>query len=78
MTTMLEEFTTEEQRSVMRFLSAKGTRCKEYSQRSVCHVKVFHLGGKQFADEEVEMEVQKWLRQQSKDICAAGIDTLVK
>jgi hypothetical protein len=29
-------------------------------------------------DEEVEMEVQKWLRQQSKDISAVGFDALVK
>jgi hypothetical protein len=27
---------------------------------------------------EVEMEVWKWLRQQPKDFCAAGFDTLVK
>jgi hypothetical protein len=29
-------------------------------------------------DEEVETEVRKWLRQQSKDFYAAGIDELVK
>jgi hypothetical protein len=29
-------------------------------------------------DEEVETEVRKWLRQQSKDIYAAGFETLVK
>jgi hypothetical protein len=35
--------------------------------------------GKYFADdEEVETEVQKWLRQQSKDFYAAGFDALVK
>jgi hypothetical protein len=62
----------------VRFLSAKGIRCKGYSQRSVCHVKLFHLGGNQFADEEVEMEAQKWPRQESKDICATDFDTLVK
>jgi hypothetical protein len=34
---------------------------------SVCRVKRFSLGGKRFADEgEVEMEVRKWLIQQSK------------
>jgi hypothetical protein len=34
---------------------------------------------KRFADdEEVETEVRKWLRQQSKDFCAAGFDALVK
>jgi hypothetical protein len=31
------------------------------------------LGGRCFADEEVETEVQRWLRQQSKDFCAAGL-----
>jgi hypothetical protein len=32
---------------------------------SVCHIKLFHLGGKYFTDDEqVEMEMQKWLRQQ--------------
>jgi histone-lysine N-methyltransferase SETMAR len=37
------------------------------------------LGGKRFADyEEVETEVWKWLRQQSKDFCAAGSEALVK
>jgi hypothetical protein len=29
-------------------------------------------------DDEVEMEVWKWLRQQSKDFYAAGFDALVK
>jgi hypothetical protein len=34
---------------------------------------------KRFADdEEVEMEVRKWLRQQSKDFYAADFDALVK
>jgi hypothetical protein len=34
---------------------------------SVCPVKRFHLGGKRLADDgEIEAEVQKWLRQQSK------------
>jgi hypothetical protein len=45
----------------------------------VCHVKRFHFGGKRFADdEEVETEVRRWLRQQSKDFYAAGFDSLVK
>jgi hypothetical protein len=35
--------------------------------------------GKSFAhDEEVETEVQKWLRQQSEDFYSAGFDGLVK
>jgi hypothetical protein len=37
-----------------------------------------HLGGKPFADDEFGMEVQKWLRQQSRDFCAAGLNTLVE
>jgi hypothetical protein len=37
------------------------------------------LGDKRFADdEEVEMEVRKWLRQRSKDFYAASFDALVK
>jgi histone-lysine N-methyltransferase SETMAR len=37
-----------------------------------------HLGGRQFADdEEVETEVQKWLRQQSKDFYASGFNILM-
>jgi hypothetical protein len=36
-----------------------------------------HLGGKNFSDdEETEMEVQKWLRQRSKDVHAVSFDTL--
>jgi hypothetical protein len=38
-----------------------------------------HLGGKRLADEEeVETEVWKWLRQQSKDLYAADFGALVK
>jgi hypothetical protein len=34
-----------------------------------------HKRGKRFADdEEVETEVRKWLRQQSKDLYAAGFN----
>jgi hypothetical protein len=37
------------------------------------------LGDKPFTDdEEVETKVRKWLRQQSKDFCAAGLDALIK
>jgi hypothetical protein len=34
--------------------------------------------GKCFTDEEVEIGVRKWLRQQSKDFSTAGFDALVK
>jgi hypothetical protein len=38
-----------------------------------------HLGGRCFTDDEkVEMEMQKWQRQQPKHFCASGFDALVK
>jgi hypothetical protein len=40
---------------------------------------VHNWSGKCFSDDEnVENEVRKWLRQQSKDFYAAGFDALVK
>jgi histone-lysine N-methyltransferase SETMAR len=36
-----------------------------------------HLGGKCFADEEVETEVRKWLGQESKYFYASGFDAMV-
>jgi hypothetical protein len=39
-------------------------KCFLFTVGSVCRVKRFHLGGKRFADEEVETEAWKWLRQQ--------------
>jgi hypothetical protein len=37
------------------------------------------VGDKRFADDEqVETEMRKWLRQQSKDFYDAGFDALVK
>jgi hypothetical protein len=54
-------------------------KCFLFTVRSVCRAKRFHLAGKSFADDkEVEMEVWKWLRQQSKHFCAAGFDAVVK
>jgi hypothetical protein len=45
----------------------------------ICGAKGLHFGGKRFTDDkEVETEVWKWLRQQSKDLYAAGFDALVK
>jgi hypothetical protein len=39
----------------------------------------YFLGGKRFADEkEVEKEVRKWLKQQSKYFYATGFEALVK
>jgi hypothetical protein len=68
MATVLEECTTERQRSVVCILLAKRIFIKKsflFTVGSVCRVKRFHLGGRSFADdEEVETEVWKWLRQQ--------------
>jgi hypothetical protein len=68
------------------FLWAKGLNAKDIHKKcflfllgSVCRIKQFHVGGKRFVDdEEVETEVRKWLRQQSKNFYAAGFDALVK
>jgi hypothetical protein len=50
-----------------------------FTLESVCRVKRFHLRDERFTDEEkVGTEVQKWLRQQSKDFYAAGFDAQVK
>jgi hypothetical protein len=67
-------------------LWAKGLNAKDihkeyflFMLERFCRVKQLHLGGKRFADdEEVETGMRKWLRQQSKDFCAAGFDALVK
>jgi hypothetical protein len=82
MATVLEECITEKQRSVVYFCGQKDsmqrifiTKYFLFTVGSVCRVKRFtsgsrncHLGSKGFTeDEEVETEVRKWLRQQSKD-----------
>jgi hypothetical protein len=52
-------------------------KCFLFTVGSVCRVKQFSLGNKLFSDdEEVEAEIGKWLRQQSKDFYAAGFDAL--
>jgi hypothetical protein len=54
-------------------------KCFLFTVGSVCRVKHFTTGCKSFTDEEeVETEVRKWLRQQSKDFYAVGFDALVK
>jgi hypothetical protein len=89
MATSFEECATEEQRSVVRFLWAKGLNAKDIHNkmfpvyggkclsRKAAHNWV-KKRGKRFADEEVETEVRKWLRHQSEDFSAAGFDALVK
>jgi hypothetical protein len=90
MATVLEEYTTEEQRSFVRFLWAKGLNAK-YTNKEMFPVyggkcvscKAAHTWvekrDKRFpVDEVVQMGVRKWLRQRSKDFYAAGFDALVK
>jgi hypothetical protein len=44
-----------------------------------CHIKRFTTGLRNsLKEEEIEMEVRKWLRQQPKDFYVAGFDALVK
>jgi hypothetical protein len=87
MATVLEEYATEEKCSaVCYFCGQKDSmqrifikKCFLFTVGSVCHVKRFHFRGKRSTDdEEVETEVRKWLRQQSKDFCASGFDAPVK
>jgi hypothetical protein len=90
MATVLEEYITEEQRSVVRFfLWAKKLNAKDshkemfplYGGKFLSRKAVQNRGkksGKRFADdEEVKTELRKWLRQQSKYFYAAGFDALV-
>jgi hypothetical protein len=66
---VLEEYITEEQRSVVLFWGGQKDNAKDIHKKifpvgSVCRVKRFHLGGKIFTDnEEDETETRKWLRQ---------------
>jgi hypothetical protein len=86
MATELEEYNTEEQRSVGRFCGQEDSVQRIFIKKyflftvgSVCRVKRFITGSGNFADdEEVKTEVRKRLRQQSKDFDAAGIDALIK
>jgi hypothetical protein len=85
MSTVLE-CTTEEQRYVVSLSWAKGLNAKDihkemflvYGVKCLSRKAVPH-GWQNFADgEEVETEMRKWLRQQSKDFYAVGFYALVK
>jgi hypothetical protein len=90
MGTMLEEYTTEYQSSVVRFFWVKGLYAKDINK------KIFPVyGGKCFSCNAVHnwvkkfspdfgksqmmpAQARKWLRQQSKDFYTAGFDAIVK
>jgi hypothetical protein len=88
MATVLEMCTTKEKCYVMRFLWARGLKAKDihkemfpvYDGKCLSRRAVHNWvekRGKRFAnDEEVETEVRKWLRRQSKDFYAAGFGVL--
>jgi hypothetical protein len=89
MATVLRDGTTEEQRSLVRFLWANGLNVKDihteiflvyggkFLSRKAVH-KLVEKSGEIFADDEVfEKEVRKWLRQQSKYFRAEGSDAVV-
>jgi hypothetical protein len=88
MATVLEECSTEEQCSVVRFffcgkkrLNAKDIHKGMFSlyDGKCFSRKMFPSWRQHFADdEEVETELRKWLKQQSKDFYVVGFDVLVK
>jgi hypothetical protein len=86
MATVLEEFTTEDQRPLVFFLRATALNAKDIHKEmflimlgNVCRLKRFHLGGKRLSDdEEVETKVRKRRGQQSKDFNALGFNALIK
>jgi hypothetical protein len=54
-------------------------KCSLFTAENIYRLKRLQLSGKRFADdEEYEMGVLKWLRQQSKNFCAEGFDALLK
>jgi hypothetical protein len=84
MATVLEECTTEEQRSVVHLrgrtkgLNAQNIHNNLFVVGKCSSLKAVPPWWKNFADEEVETEMRKWLRQQTKDFCVADFDALVK
>jgi hypothetical protein len=70
----------------VRFLWTKGLNAKDinkemfpfYGGKCLFRKAVQNYVKRLADDEEVEMEVWKWLRQQSDDFYAAGFDALVK
>jgi hypothetical protein len=87
--TVLQEYPTEEQNSIVRCLWAKGLNAKDIHKEMLsvyggkcCRGKRLTTGSRHFSrtfkSRGDEAEVRKWLRQQSKDFHAAYFDALVK
>jgi hypothetical protein len=92
MATVLEDYPTEEQRSVGRFFfcGQKDSmqrifvkKCFQITVGSVCRVKRLTTGSR-YSLKDVHKsqvmpdQVRKWMRQQSRDSYTAGLDALVK
>jgi superfamily II helicase len=85
-----DEYPTEEQRSVVRFLWAKGFNAKDihkeifsvYGGKCLLHKAVPNGSGNSLVEirksQMMPDQVQKWLRQQSKDFYSLGFEALVK
>jgi hypothetical protein len=90
MVTVFERYTTEKQRSVVRFCGQKDSmqrifikKCFLFTVGSVCRVKRFTTGSRNSLknvrkSQMMPYQMRMCLRQQSKDFCAAGFDALVK
>jgi hypothetical protein len=85
MATELEEYTTEEQRSFVRFCGQKDTmqrifirKCFLFMAGSFYCVKRFTTRLQRFDDdEETETEMRKWLRQESNDFNSTDFDAMI-
>jgi hypothetical protein len=90
MTILLKEYTTDKQRSGVRFLWAKGLNAKDFHKEmfpvyiwKCFSCKTVHNWVEKFSEGRSKVaydarQVRKWLRQQSKDFYVAGFDALVK
>jgi hypothetical protein len=90
MATVPQDCITEGQRSLVRLREQKDSmqriftkKCFLFTVRTVCRVKRFTTGWRNSLKVVRKSQVmpdreRKWLRQQSKDFCAAGFDALVK
>jgi hypothetical protein len=89
MAAMLEVCTTEERRTVVRFVWTKGLNAKDIHKemfpvyvgkclsRKAVHSWIEKRGRRCADDEEIDTEVRKWLRQQSKDFWVRRTDKVM-
>jgi hypothetical protein len=85
MATVLEEYITKEQHSVVRFYGQMDSmqwtfinKCFLFIVGSVCRIWIQKFSQECLKSWMGPDKVWKWLRKQSKDLCSAGFDALVK